>query len=189
MSNANAPPSVRESAEVIGNYSIVLTPMVWNEKFVGLIAVRREPNASFHEKELSLLRTFADQAVIAIHNARMFNETKEALEQQTATAAVLQTISSSVSDTAPVFEKILDSCQHLFATEQLGIFLIEDDGLVHAAAWRGSALESIVRTFPKPLHQTATGRIVQSGDVIQFADTSQASDLPASVTEAVRNVG
>src|SRR5207342_45451 len=120
-------------------------------------------------------------------NARLFNETKEALEQQTATAAVLQSISSSVSDTAPVFEKILDSCQHLFATEQLGIFVVKDDQQLHVGAWRGSALESVVRTFPKPLDQTATGRMLQTGQIMQIADTSAMTDLPATVTETTRD--
>ena len=59
-----------------------MTPMVWEGQGVGMITVSREPNVGFNDKELGLLRTFADQAVIAIQNARLFNETKEALEQQ-----------------------------------------------------------------------------------------------------------
>jgi signal transduction histidine kinase/DNA-binding response OmpR family regulator len=102
---------------------------------------------------------------------------------------VLQVISSSVADAAPVFDKILDSCQHLFATEQLGIFVIDEEQLLHVGAWRGSALESIVRSFPKPLDQTATGRIIETGHVVQFANTGAVTDLPPAVTETTRDVG
>ena len=82
-----------------------------------------------------LLSTIAANVGVALQNARLFNETKEALEQQTATAEVLQVISSSVEDNAPVFEKILDSCERLFNTEHLGIVVVGDDGLVHPAAF------------------------------------------------------
>ena len=119
--------------------------------------------------------------MIAIQNARLFNETKEALEQQTATAEVLQVISSSVADAAPVFDKILDSCRHLFAIEQLGIFLLGDDELVHAAAWRGSALDAIVRTFPKPLDQTITSRVIRTRRPVHVPDAAAMPDAPASV--------
>ena len=54
-------------------------------------------------------------------------------------------ISSSVADTAPVFEKILDSCRRLFATEQLAVMLLREDGRVHPAAWRGSAFDGLAR--------------------------------------------
>jgi two-component system NtrC family sensor kinase len=66
--------SLRRTAEAIGNFSVVMTPMVWEGRGVGMISVTREPNVEFNEKELSLLKTFADQAVIAIENARLFNE-------------------------------------------------------------------------------------------------------------------
>ena len=138
---------------------------------------------------MDLLKTFADQAVIAIENVRLFNETKEALEQQTATADVLQVIGRSVSDAAPVFDKILDSCQHLFATEQLGIFLAGDDGQVRMGAWRGSALDAIARTFPKPLDETMTGRIIRERRTLHLPDAAAMPDAPLAVRSVVDLIG
>ena len=123
-------------ARLAGYHAVLSVPMLREREVVGAISVTRAEPGVFAEREVDLLQTFADQAVIAIENVRLFNETKEALEQQTATAEVLQVISSSVADTAPVFEKILDSCQRLFATAQLGIFLVGDDGLLHTGAFR-----------------------------------------------------
>src|SRR5206468_9035919 len=127
-------------------------------------------------------------ATVAMENARLFDETQKALEQQTATAEVLQVISSSVADTAPVFDKILDSCQHLFATEQLGIFLVRD-GQLHVGAFRGAALATAVETFPKPISDTATAMAIRERRTVHIPNTSDLRDPPASVRDVVEKIG
>ena len=95
-------------------------PMLREGEMLGVIGVGGNSRGRSRQVHEDLLKTFADQAVIAIENVRLFNETKEALEQQTATSDVLQVISGSPTDVQPVFEKVLDSCQRLFGTDELG---------------------------------------------------------------------
>ena len=97
--------------------------------------------------------------MIAIQNARLFNETKEALEQQTATAEVLQVISSSVADTAAGFDKILDSCERLFAASGLGIYLVDAAGVLRVGGFGGSGPgrgRAGGGRIPAPIDGTAT---------------------------------
>jgi GAF domain-containing protein/DNA-binding response OmpR family regulator len=189
MNGADVPPSLRRAADVQGNFSTVLTPMLWNNEGIGLLAIRRQPNATFNDKELNLLKTFADQAVIAIQNARLFNETKQALERQTATSEVLQAISNSVSDTAPVFQRILDSCLKLFGAEQRAIALVAEDGLVHIGAAAGAQLQLSTATFPRQLDDTVTGLAIRERRVVHYPDTAVAPDLPSTVRELTERVG
>ena len=135
------------------------------------MAVWRTGGQPFDASGLEFLAGLSLQATVAIENARLFNETREALEQQTATAEVLQVISSSMADPKPVFEKILDSCERLFGTEHLGIVVVRDDGLVHPAAIRGSIVKTMTRTLPMPLEKSATGRAIRERRIEQIRDS------------------
>ncbi len=173
----------------VGNFSNIVAPMLWEGRGIGSIVLTRHPPRAFTDKEIALLETFADQAVIAIQNARLFNETNEALEQQTATAEVLSVISSSVADTAPVFEKILDSCERLFASEELGIMLAGEDGLAHVGAFRGVELERLTNLFPLPLEQTALAPAIHQQGPVHFPNVGNLTEMPPSLRGLYERVG
>ena len=150
-SAADAPPLTRELAGIVGYRSIVAAPMIFEGNAIGALWVGRSFTGAFNDKQLALLKTFADQAVIAIQNARLFNETTEALEQQRASGEVLASISNSIADTTPVFEKIVESCQRLFTGKAVSINLLGDDGLVRISAYRGPNREELAKMFPAPV--------------------------------------
>src|SRR5207344_2114523 len=79
LAGADVPESVRRGAELLGGRSVVFAPLVWEDRAIGSIFVARNTVSPFSDHEISLLKTFADQAAIAIQNARLFNETQEAL--------------------------------------------------------------------------------------------------------------
>jgi len=172
-----------------GARSSLAVPLLREGEAIGALMLFHNHAGGFTGEEIALAESFRDQAVIAIENARMFNDTKEALEQQTATSEVLQVIGSSVADTQPVFDKILDSCQHLFATEQLGIFVVGNDELVHVGAWRGSALETIAATFPKPLDQTMTASVIRDRHAMHIPDVLNAPGVAPIVRGVAERIG
>jgi GAF domain-containing protein len=180
-------PSLRRVAETAGNFSDVLTPMLWEGRGIGMIAVTREPNVPFTGGELSLLRTFADQAVIAIENARLFNETREALERQTATADVLRIISRSVAHAAPVFDTILESCHYLFNPYDAAVYLVEGDR-VRGVARRGPGAGEW-GADSMPLEGSSTGMAIAQRQPVHFPDLADKIDLPEDKRRVVKETG
>ncbi len=180
-------PTVRERAERLGSASLLYAPMLSEDRGLGSILVVRSPPKPFSEREKALLQSFADQAAIAIQNARLFNETREALERQTATANVLKVISQSVSDTAPVFETILESCQRLFGLEAVAVYLVEGD-MVKGVAHRGWAVGDWGRDAT-PLASSSTGLAIAERRAIHFPDLADKPDLPDRFKDMLGEAG
>src|SRR6185436_8547293 len=101
---ADGTPYARAHADELSFRSIAAAPLIRDGVAIGTIAMSSPEPGALSEKQMELLATFADQAVIAIENVRLFNETKESLERQTATAEILKVIASSPSDVQPVFD-------------------------------------------------------------------------------------
>jgi signal transduction histidine kinase/DNA-binding response OmpR family regulator len=189
-SNTEVSDALRALARLRGWRGEASVPLVHEGVPIGMITVTRSAAGPFSSHQIELLRTFADQAVIAIENTRLFNETQEALEQQTATADVLQVISESMENAQPVFDKILESCQRLFSGSQLGISLMGDnDGLVHLAAHRGSAREILERFYPRPIDHSPFGDSMAGPDVLHLPDVLAKPDLPDFMREVADQLG
>ncbi|MBB3181690.1 GAF domain-containing protein [Variovorax sp. Sphag1AA] len=184
-------PDVRELQARNGFRTVLAVPMLRDGRAIGVISLLRNQVRPFSAAEIALVQTFADQAVIAIENVRLFNETREALEQQTATSDVLQVISGSMADAQPVFDKILESCQRLFSSSQMGIALIGYDGLVHLGAHRGSAREVLERHYPRPPeHERESDRFLADVEVMHIPDVmAEKSHLPPFMREIAEKVG
>jgi GAF domain-containing protein len=123
-------------ARASGTRSLAGTPLRHEGKAIGVLNVHRDRLAPFSGDELTLLQVFADQAVIAIENARLFNETREALERQTATADILRVIASSPTEVGPALQAIVESACTLCDAYDANVLLKMDDN-VHFSAHHG----------------------------------------------------
>jgi signal transduction histidine kinase len=190
IESPEVPEAARVTGRAMGLKSSIYAPMIWEGKGLGVIWVSRDYVGPFSEKDIALLKTFADQAAIAIQNARLVNETREALDQQRASGEVLAAISSSIADTKPVFDKILESCARLFAGRTIGINLVGDDGQIRLGAFHGSGREELEKIWPTPVNdQTGTGIALLSRRTLHVPDVERAENVSERTRRACAAIG
>ena len=139
-----------------------------------MIGLRRTEPQLFTERQVALLQTFADQAVIAIENARLLNELRQSLEQQTATANVLRVISSSPGELEPVFQAMLENATRI-CEAKFGVLYRFDGDTFHFAAEVGTPpelAEFVRRRGPfQPTPDTpVVDRVMRTKQVVHTAD-------------------
>ena len=135
-------PDARQNVQRLGVRAHLAVPLLRKDEACGTIVVfRREPRP-FSPEQIALVETFARQAVIAIDNARLFNETKEALEQQTATSEILRIISSSRGDVQPMLSAVAERAMTLCEAANASIFLVEGDNYRMVARFGDSKRET-----------------------------------------------
>jgi len=167
-----ADPNRRAVIDLGGARTVLLVALEKDGVILGHIGVYRQEVQSFSEKQIALLQNFAAQAVIAMENARLLTETREALEQQTATAEVLQVINSSPGDLAPVFDAILDKALHL-CEANFGTFWKRDGDRFYPGALRGvpPAFAKYMRREPLlPAPNSGLGRAAGGEPCVHIAD-------------------
>jgi GAF domain-containing protein len=190
------PPRVREVYRAHGMRSVAMVPLVGHPDVLGVLVVGHGDVAAFSEGHMALLHTFADQAVIAIENARLLTELQgknadltEALEQQTATSDILRVISSSPTDVQPVFETIVRRavwlCDGLY-----GAAARFDGELMHLAAQHNYTPEVralLPAMYPRrPDRTQLLGRAILTRAVVHIEDILDDPEYPQDVAHAGR---
>ena len=181
-------PESKARQQLSGTHTMLVTPLLREGVPIGVITIRRIEVRPFSEKQIKLLETFADQAVIAIENVRLFQELKESLEQQTATSEILGVIASSPTDIQPVLDVVAENAARLCDSNDAQLRLIEESGLRLAASY-GS--------FPNPLpeiipisRQTVSGRAVTDRQMMHVHDLEpeRETEYPQAATDGSRTI-
>jgi GAF domain-containing protein len=185
------PGILKSVAKAAGYRAITLVPLIREGEGIGVIGLNRpEPGFKLTEKQLALVRTFADQAVIAIENARLFNETKQALERQTATSEILSVISSSPTDIQPVFDAVVENAARLCDAPNANVFRVEGDVMRKASQYGSVETTLAVGETRAITAGSISGRAILERQIIHVADALALVDTDyAEIRETVRREG
>ncbi len=191
-------PMVRALSDLAGARTIVMVPMLKENELIGAISIYRQEVKPFTDKQIALVSNFANQAVIAIENTRLLRELRqrtddlsESLEQQTATAEILSSISGSLTDTKPVFDAIVRNLRRLFGTRFAVLQTLRDDGMVEMPAVDGDpGFEKLIDRYPRPLSDDTVGGLAMlSKHPVQYSPVLGNPATPATTQEFARDFG
>jgi GAF domain-containing protein len=166
-------PTFSEFVDVSGARAEVLVPMLKENELIGAFVIYRLEVRPFADKQIELVKNFAAQAVIAIENARLLNELRQSLEQQTATSKVLGVISSSPGELEPVFQTILENATRICEAKYGNLYLYADGSIQTVASHSASADLAAERLREPPFRPgpgTAIGRVIRSKAAVHIAD-------------------
>jgi class 3 adenylate cyclase len=173
-------------ARLSGARTVLGVPMLKDNEPVGAILIYRQEVRPFTDKQIELVKNFAAQAVIAIENARLLNELRESLQQQTATSEVLKVISSSPGELKPVFETMLESAVRICGAKFGNLLLVEGDAFRHVAL-HGAPQAYLEERRREPVIRPRPGsdldRIRSTKQIVNVADMQLEGPATAAIVE------